>query len=196
MVIKKAAWRAFESLSEPRTADQWVWLGRSTPMWWEVIWSGFLQPPPAGAPVIVFPTTPPPQISFVDRPYTVSDTEGVFSTLGWDSTHVKDGLTYRLISQHWQTGGWTRTAVILRVGNDCRVWLGRAPLTQRDARLDSVRLSPYGQGIAAGENLVALQNPSGNAIALRCVTAQHQIPEGIFDMTGGAVPASITFSWV
>lgn len=196
MAISKAAWRAFDTCAEPRTPSQWVWLGRSTPMWWRVNWSGLLQPPPSGAPAVPFPSNPGPQVSFKDHAYLAQHDAGSWDTLAWDTTQSSGGVTYRTIVQWWTTATNVEVAVSLIVGTFARVWWGKAPVSQRDARLDDIRIPPFGSGTLVGGSLHATPGISFNALGLECVQPAWSTRRGIFDMVGGPPPTSLDLTYI
>jgi len=196
VAISKAAWRAFESTSEPRTRSQWVWLGRSTPMWWEPSWSGnILEPPDTPSPV-PFPSDPAPLASFVDHAYLAQHDGDSFDTLAWKALFTVEGFDFDLRILQWQEASWFRSLVMLARGTSARCWLGSVQASQRDARLDQIRHKSYGLAALAGGSWTITPGFLANGFNLACVQPSWSQHAGILDMTAGPQPTSMVLTWI
>lgn len=195
MVIKKADWRAFETVAEPGDPSTFVWLGRSTPVQWffKNRW-----PIPRGiSDGILGPYNPvfDPIIVLADRPYAVTYNGVTIHTLAWDSTRTIDGHTYRFVIQQWVDAQGTWCAFNWREGDHNDLCLGLRTDYQHDARKVEIRLRSYATYLGSGVISNVTWNGNAHQANLDADGPPWFTGGGILDMLNDAVPTSIILNW-
>lgn len=196
MAISKAFWRGFESVSEPRTASQWVWLGRSTPHLWEIELAWRIQYPPFFAWNELFPQNPGPELELVDHSYLVQYSTFTFDALAWRVAATIGTHSCDLVLMQWVESAAVRSLFMLAEGTHSICWLGNLPPIQIDARRRLYGHLAYGQGVLFGGGWTITPGFLAPGLGVHPVGPAWLPLHSDMDMSGGTAPTSFTVTWL
>lgn len=195
MATSKAAWRAYSQCAEPRTSSQWVWLGRTTPMWWELHWEAAYPPEPFRSPHNAWVNSPPVQLSFVDHAYRALYGGDDWATLAWEGEAHLTNYTVRCVLQQWQDAGSTRSVMTLCDSQTCYIWSGQIAASQFDARCGFIPHPSWGVGTRTGSDVACTPGFGATALNIDAVRPAWAPAKPGLDLTGGTALTSLALKW-